>query len=181
MDLMTLALCVCLVAQTTSEPDEFGPIRLPNGEGAPPAELQNAPPDTDTPGEQPQARDVPPIAAPVDRPAETAKIEESPPTAMEALGDQPRQRLRPPELIAFTLVRSPFAGSMETAVTEPEVPGPVKFDISFPAYRNFLLGWIYSDDGLGSPVRIFPGVRVPSFGSMTKLWMPLPLSVYAPT
>jgi hypothetical protein len=108
-----LAMSFYLLAQASGESGQFDPIRVPARQAAPPADLGTqpepsaAPSDLGAPvGDVPaEAATEPPVEAP-DRYRSAPESLAEPPggeVPVETLADQPRQKLRPPELIAEAL------------------------------------------------------------------------------
>jgi hypothetical protein len=114
MNHAVIAVSMFLAGQAAGDSGQFEPIRVPARQAAPPADL-GAPsepaaapgdpaPTANVPAEEPAAQ--PPAEVPDRyRSAEEPPASEEPPpdAGMESLGDQPRQKLRPPELIAEAL------------------------------------------------------------------------------
>lgn len=113
MSCVIIAIGWCLLAQPAGEPDNFEPIPLKAGQGAPPAGLDGVPQGDSAPSDQPTAAPERPAGdSPEDSPTadgspappnKHGKTGEEPPGGMETLPDRPPQRLRPPELIAEAL------------------------------------------------------------------------------
>jgi hypothetical protein len=115
MNGLWIALNLSLLVQAPGEANNYEPIRVPARQAAPAVDLGDPNPADAAPAADPAAGppadpataspfDAPAAQAPADAaPATDAAADQQPAGDMESLGNQPRQRLRPPELIAAAL------------------------------------------------------------------------------
>jgi hypothetical protein len=108
MNQILIALSWCVLAQAPGDAGQFEPIRVPAGQAAPPADLSTPAEEAAPAAADPLPADAvqaAPAAAPpaAEPPAEAPAAQEPPADNLETLENRPRQRLRPPELIAEAL------------------------------------------------------------------------------
>jgi hypothetical protein len=125
MNHLMIALSWWVLAQAPGEAGQFEPIRVPARQAAPPADLGespevSAPPTAAGVAEPPSAEEPAAADAPHETPdryrtpEEQPAAQEPPADDLETLENRPRQKLRPPELIAEALENptvEPLAGT----------------------------------------------------------------------